>query len=80
MTLIRAAIGLPFVKSFVLGQARNASAIAGGYLVTHGLAAGYTAPQIVGALCCLAAIAFQAIDNVVVHGKIAQASVQGAAQ
>ncbi len=72
--LLKAAVQLPFVKSFVLGQARTGSALLAGYLVTHGLAAGYTQDQILGALCALAAIAFQAADNVVVHGKIAAAA------
>lgn len=68
--LLKTAIQLPFVKSFVLGQARTASALLAGYLVTHGLAAGYTQDQILGALCALAAIGFQALDNFIVHGKI----------
>lgn len=76
MNFLKTAIGLPFVKSLVLGQARNGAAIAGGYLVTHGLSAGYTGDQITGALCCIAAIVFQALDNFVVHNKIAIA--QGA--
>lgn len=68
--ILKTVIQLPFVKSFALGQARTAAAIAAGYLVTHGLAAGYTQDQILGALCALAAIAFQAVDNLVVNGKI----------
>ena len=70
MSLLQTLAGSSFVKSFVLGQARNASAVAGGWLVSHGLAAGYTTDQITGALCCLAAIAFQAADTFVVKGKI----------
>lgn len=73
MNLLKSAIQLPFVKSFVLGQARNGAAIAGGYFVTHGLSAGYSQDQIVGALCCLAAVLFQGLDNLVVDGKISKA-------
>lgn len=73
MGLLKTAIGLPFVRSFILGQARNGAAIAGGYFAAHGLSAGYTPDQITGALCCLAAVAFQAADNFIVHGKIADA-------
>ena len=73
MNLLKTAIQFPFVKSFVLGQARNGAAIAGGYFVTHGLSAGYSQDQIVGALCCLAAVMFQGVDNLVVDGKITTA-------
>jgi hypothetical protein len=70
MNLVKTMFQLPFLKSFVLGQARTGAALAAGYFVTHGLAAGYSQDQIIGALCCMAAIVFQGADNFVVHGKL----------
>ncbi len=59
-----------FAKSFLLGQARNASALAAGFLIHNGLSAGYSQDQLVGAIFAILAVGFQALDNFVVNGKI----------
>jgi len=69
MSLLK--LSWPFLKSFLAGQGRVYAAAAGAYLITHGLAAGYTQDQITGAIFAILAIALQAADNLVVDKKIA---------
>ena len=66
------------LSAVVLGQIRTLSAVVGGSLVTHGVAAGYSSEQITGALCCLGAVAFSAVDKFVVGYKITTAAETGA--
>ena len=61
------------IKAIVLGVARNAAALAGGWLVSHGVASSADEQSFVGSVCFLAALGFTAWDKLVVKGKIAAA-------
>ena len=58
------------IKAVVLGLVRNGAALAGGWLVSHGVATGADAQSFVGSVCFLAALGFTAYDKLVVHKKI----------
>ena len=61
------------IKAIALGAVRNGAALAGGWLVSHGVASGADEQSFVGAVCFLAALGFTAWDKLVVKGKIATA-------
>ncbi len=61
------------IKAIALGAVRNGAALAGGWLVAHGVASGADEQSFVGSVCFLAALGFTAWDKLVVKGKIAAA-------
>lgn len=62
-----------FARSFLLGQARIYLAMGATYLEAHGMAAGYSQDQLLGAGMAVAAVALQAFDTFFVDKKIASA-------
>ena len=61
------------IKSIALGVVRNGAALAGGWLVSHGVASGADEQSFVGSVCFLAALGFTAWDKLVVKRRIAVA-------
>ena len=61
------------IKAIVLGVARNGAALAGGWLVSHGVTDGAEAQSFIGSVCFLAALAFTAWDKLIVKHKISTA-------
>lgn len=65
------------IKSIVLGVVRNGAALAGGWLVSHGVASGGDEQSFIGSVCFLAALGFTAWDKLVVKAKITSAQTSG---
>jgi hypothetical protein len=61
------------IKAIALGVVRNGAALAGGWLVSHGVASGADEQSFVGSVCFLAALGFTAWDKLAVKRKIGAA-------
>ena len=61
------------IKAIALGVVRNGAALAGGWLVSHGVANGADEQSFVGSVCFLAALGFTAWDKLVVKRRISAA-------
>jgi hypothetical protein len=66
------------IKAIALGAVRNGAALAGGWLVSHGVATGADEQSFIGSVCFLAALGFTAWDKLVVKDKIAAARAAAA--
>jgi hypothetical protein len=62
-------------QSIILGLLRNVAALAGGWLVAHGVANAADEQSFIGSVCFLGALGFTAYDKLVVHKKIGDALV-----
>jgi hypothetical protein len=62
-----------FIRAVLMGQARHFIGIGGGYLIAHGMAAGYSQDQLLGAGMCAASVLLSVVDKLVVDKQEASA-------